>query len=81
LLVSWRGRDGAAGRAPVVGQELPEVALLDREQKLEDVLQVGPRIVPIGLGRLDHAQDHGSALAGLLRAQIATLAAPVCSAS
>ncbi len=35
------GRGGVAGRAPVVRQQLREVALLERGQTLEDVLEVG----------------------------------------
>ncbi|QDL38652.1 aldehyde dehydrogenase family protein [Rhodoferax sediminis] len=46
------GRGGVLGRPPVVRQQLREVALLERGQALEHVLEVGPRIVPVEFGRL-----------------------------
>lgn len=60
------GRCGVAGGTPVVRQQLREIALLERRQTLEHVLQVGPRIVPVELCRFDQAEHHRGALAGLL---------------
>ena len=62
------GRGDAGGGSPVVRQQLREVALLERGQTLEHVLEVGPGVVTVELGRLDQAHNHGRALAGLLRA-------------
>ena len=42
----------------------------------EDVLEVGPRIVPVEFGRLDQAHDYGGALAGVLRAHKKPILAP-----
>lgn len=41
---------GVAGRAPVMRQQLREIALLECGQTLEHVLEVGPRIVPVEFG-------------------------------
>ncbi len=58
----------AVGRPPVMRQQRCEVACFERGQPLEYVLEIGPRIVTIELGRLDQAEHRGGALAGLLGA-------------
>ena len=47
------GFDDGAGRSPVVRQQLCQIAILQRGQALEDVFEVGPRIVPVELGRFE----------------------------
>jgi hypothetical protein len=49
-------------------QQRLQVAVLQRRQTLEDVLQISPRIVPIELGRLDQAEHHSGSLSSLLGA-------------
>ena len=44
------GRGGVVGRPPVVRQQLREVALLQRGQTLEYILEIGPGIVPVEFG-------------------------------
>ena len=45
------GRHGGVSRRfPVVRQQLSQVALLERGQAVEQVFQIGPRIVPVELG-------------------------------
>ena len=45
-----RCRGGVVGRAPVMRQQLREIAVLERGQTLEHVLEVGPGVVPIEFG-------------------------------
>ena len=42
----------SAGRLPPVGQQLLDPTVQLRRHAGEDVLQVGPRVVPVELGRL-----------------------------
>jgi hypothetical protein len=49
-----------------VRQQQLEVAVLQRGQALEHVLEIGPGVVAVEFCRLDEAEHHGSALAGLL---------------
>jgi hypothetical protein len=56
----------SAGRLPPVGQQLLDPAVQLRRHAREDVLQVGPRVVPVELGRLKQAHHDSSALAGQL---------------
>ena len=58
--------DDLTGGAPVVRQQRLQVAVLERGQTLEHILEIGTGIVTVEFGRLDQAQDHSRSLAGLL---------------
>lgn len=47
-------------------QQQFEIAVPQRGQALEHILEIGPRIVPVEFGRFDQAEHHGGTLAGLL---------------
>ena len=53
-----------------VRQQQRQVAILQRGQALEDVLEVGPRIVSVEFGRFDQAHQHSGTLAGQLRLKL-----------
>ena len=61
-------RSASAGRPPPVGQQLLDAAVQLRGQSGEHVLEVGPGLVPIELGRLQQAHHDSRALAGQLAA-------------
>ena len=63
-----RGPTPSAGRPPTVWQQLLHTAVQLRGHTRQDVLEVGPRVVPMHLGRLQQAHHDGSALAGQLTA-------------
>ena len=54
-----RRGDGDVGcPAPVVRQQLREVAVLERGQPLEHVLEVGPGVVAVEFGRLRRSPNY-----------------------
>ena len=55
----------SVGALPPVRQQLPDPAVQLRGQPREHVLQVGPGLVPIELGRLQQAHHHRGSLARL----------------
>jgi hypothetical protein len=59
----WSTWSSSAGRLPPVGQQFLDSAVQLHRQPGEDVLQVGPRVVPVELGRLKQAHHDSSALA------------------
>ena len=61
-------RSASASRLPVVRQQLFDSAVQLRGQPGEHGLEIGPRLAPIELGRLQQAHHHRSALAGQLAA-------------
>src|SRR5580693_4606134 len=60
---TWSNSDGGF---PPVRQQLVDPAVQLRRKSRKDVLEVGPGVMPIQLGRLQQARDHGSAFAGQL---------------
>ena len=70
-------RSTSAGRLPPMGQQLLDSAVQLRRQSGEHVLEVGPGLVPVELGRLKQAHHDGSALAGQLTADEQPIAASV----
>ena len=58
----------SSARLPPVGQQLLDSAVELRRQPGENVLEVGPRVMPAQLGRLQQAHHHCGALAGQLTA-------------
>jgi hypothetical protein len=60
---TWWSSDGGF---PPVRQQLVDLTVQLRRQSREDVLEVGPGVVPVQLGRLQQARDDGSAFAGQL---------------
>src|SRR5664280_3930610 len=66
----------SAGRLPPVGQQLLDPTVQLRRQAREDVFQVGPRVVPVELGRLQQAHHHSGPLAGQLTADEQPIAPP-----
>ena len=54
LRALWRGDRGStsAGRLPTVGQQLLDAAVQLRWHTREYVFEVGPRVMPMHLGRL-----------------------------
>lgn len=66
----------STGRLPPVGQQLLDPAVQLRGQAREDVLQVGPRLVPVELGRLQQAHHYSGPLAGQLTADEQPIAPP-----
>jgi hypothetical protein len=64
----WSTWSTSAGRLPPVGQQLLDPAVQLHRHAREDVLQVGPRVVPVELGRLAASRSTGKvATAGLRR--------------
>ena len=66
-----RGRAGGLASVsglPLVGQQLVDATVQLRRQSGEHVLQVGPRLMPVKLGRLQQAHYDCSPLASQLRA-------------
>ena len=61
---------------PPVGQQLFDSAVQLRRQPGKHVLEIGPRLVPIELGRLQQAHHHRSALARELAADEEPIAPP-----
>ena len=53
----------SADRLPLVGQKLFDPAVQLRGQPGEHILETGPRLVPIELGRLQQAHHHRGPLA------------------
>ena len=62
----WSTWSTSAGGLPPVGQQLLDPAVQLRRHAGEDVLQVGPGVVPVELGRLKQAHHDSSTLAGQL---------------
>jgi len=60
------GYGGRGWSLPEMRRQLGQVALLERGQAVEQVLQTSLRIVLVEFGRLDQAEQHGRAFAGLL---------------
>ena len=58
----------SVGALPLVRQQLPNSAVQLRGQPREHILQVGPGLVPIELGRLQQAHHHRSSFASQLAA-------------
>ena len=58
----------SASGLPLVGQQLFDAAVHLRGQSREHILQVGPRLMPFELGRLQQAHYDRSPLAGQLGA-------------
>jgi len=54
----------SASALPLMRQQLPDSAVQLRRQSGEHILEVGPRVVPIELGRLQQIHHHCGALAG-----------------
>ena len=71
----WGRLVSSAGRLPPVGQQLLDAAVQLRGQPGEHVLEVGPGIVPVELGRLQQAHHDRGALAGQLAADEEPIAA------
>ena len=67
----------SVGRPPAMGQQFLESAVRQRGQPREHVLEVGPRVSPIELGRLQQAHHHRGSLAGQLAADEQPIAAPM----
>ena len=61
-------RSTSAGRLPPMGQQLLDSAVQLRGQSGEHVLQAGPRLVPVQLGRLQQAHHHRRTFSGQLAA-------------
>jgi hypothetical protein len=59
---TWSSSEGGF---PAVRQQLVDPAVQLRRQSREDVLEVGPGVVSVQLGRSQQARDDGSAFAGL----------------
>ena len=57
-----------ASKPPLVRQQIFDPAIQLRGQAREHVLEVGPGVVSIELGRLQQAHHHGGPLAGQLAA-------------
>ena len=65
----WAGAVSASiARLPLVGQQLLDPTVQLRRQPREDVLQVGPRLMPLELGRVRQAHHDGGTLARQLAA-------------
>ncbi len=58
----------SVGWVPPVRQQLTDPAVQLRRQPREHVLQVGPGLVPVELGRLQQAHHHRSSFASQLAA-------------
>ena len=65
VCAAWRI---SVGLLPPVRQQLLDPAVQLRGQSREHVFQVGPRLVPIELGRLQQAHHYRGALVGQLAA-------------
>ena len=59
---------GSTGVVPVVGQQLFDSAVELRGQSGQNILEVGPRVMPAQLGALQQAHHHRGALACQLAA-------------
>ena len=71
-----RAECGDGGRAPVVRQQLREVAMLERGQPFKNILEVGPRGMAVEFVRLDHLCGYRRGLSRLA-ARAGALAANV----
>ena len=69
----------SAGRLPPVGQQLLDPAVQLRGHAREDVLQIGPRFVPVELGRLQQTHHDSSPLAGQLTSNEEPIFAFMCN--
>jgi len=58
----------SGGRSTAMWQQLANAGVGMREQPLQDVPEVGPRVMPMELGRLHQTRHHRRALAGKLAA-------------
>ena len=73
MAAHWARRVGWAwltsvGRLPAMRQQLLDSAVQLRRQSREHVLEVGPRVSPVELGRLQQAHHDRGSLAGQLAA-------------
>ena len=64
----WAARWSSVCGLPPVRQQRLDPAVHLRRQSRQHVFQVGPRLVPIELGRLQQAHHDGGSLAGKLAA-------------
>src|SRR5438067_527066 len=64
----WSTWIASVGWPPAVGQQFLDSAVRQRGQPHEHVCEVGPRVSPVELGRLQQAHRHGSSFTRQLAA-------------